>query len=284
VSTEQNPRDRLFDPDPDTVDVRDREGGPEPVDETEDTIRDPAAHRPTVADPDQQTSEAIAEEAAVAPDDAADNRPVEDNTGDDPADERGGQEPVARDSFGPPGDEEATRFSDSPDDVTALPPPAASDNAIDRIDEERGMDEAELGEGDWAKDDLDRQSPRSATGFAKASDINGEQPSDGPPGSQETPDVEDAGALLPGGDMDRLKIRWREVQLGFVDDPRQAVDDAAEVVSLAVDRVALTLRDQVGALDADRSTGNANDGESDTERLRTLMRRYHALLDRMLAV
>ncbi len=285
MSTEQNPRDRLFDPNPDAADFRDREDGPEPVDETEDTIRDPAAHRPRVADPDQQTSDAIAEEAAAAPDDAADDRRVEDNNpGDVPAHgDRSGQEPVVRDSFDRPGDDDAARLSDSPDDVTAVSSPVSYD-AIDRIDEPRGMDEGDWGDRGRGEDGLDRQTPRSATDLAEASDISGEQPSEGLPGGEDTPDAEDVGALLPGAETDRLKIRWREVQLGFVDDPRQAVDDAAEVVSLAVNQVASTLRDQVGALDADRSTGNANDGESDTERLRTLMRRYHALLDRMLAV
>jgi hypothetical protein len=329
VSTEQNPRDRSFDPDSDTADVRDREDGPEPVDETEDTIRDPAAHRPLAADPDQRASDAIAEEGAAAPDGAADDHRVEDNTGDDSADDdRGGQEPVVRDSFGSPGDEEAARFSDSPDDMTAVPSPVAPDDAIDTVDEPRGMDEGERGDGDRGAGDLDRQSPRSATALAETSDMSGEaaderlaradegvdrtaadggradaaeradtraavpaaaalpgeQPSDEAPGGGETPDVEDAGALLPSAETYRLRIRWREVQLGFVDDPRQAVDDAAELVSLAVDRVASLLRDQVGALNDDGPRGDANGGEPDTERLRTLMRRYHALLDRMLAV
>jgi len=329
VSTEQNPRDRLFDPDSDTADVRDREDGPEPVDETEDTIRDPAAHRPLAADPGQRASDAIAEEGAAAPEDWADDHWVKDNNSDDSADgDRGGQEPVVRDSFGPPGDEEAARFSDSPDDMTAVPSPAARDDAIDTVDEPGGMDESERGDGDRGAGDLDRQSPRSATALAETSDMSGEavderlaradegvdrtaadgsradaaeradmraampaaaalpgdQPSDEAPGGGETPDVEDGGALLPSAETYRLRIRWREVQLGFVDDPRQAVDDAAELVSLAVDRVASLLRDQVGALNDDGPRGDADGGEPDTERLRILMRRYHALLDRMLAV
>jgi hypothetical protein len=209
VSTEQNPRDRLFDPDSDTADVRDREDGPEPVDETEDTIRDPAAHRPLAADPDQRASDAIAEEGAAAPEGSVDDHRVEDNTGDD-------------------------------SDMRAAVPAAAA--------------------------------------------LPGEQPSDEAPGGGETPAVEDAGALLPSAETYRLRIRWREVQLGFVDDPRRAVDDAAELVSLAVDRVASLLRDQVGALNDDGARGDADGGEPDTERLRILMRRYHALLDRMLAV
>ncbi len=335
MSTEQNPRHRLFDPDSDTTDARDREDGPEPVDETEDTIRDPAAHRPMVANPDQRTSDAIAEEGTAAPDGAADDRRVEDNTGDDSADSDRGGQPVVRDSFGSPGDDEAARFSEGPDDVTAVSGPAAPDDGIDGADEQRGMDEGGRGDGDRDEDDLDRQAPGSATDLAEASGMSGEaadegvdradegvdradedvdrtaadggpadaaeradlravpaaaaavpgeQPSDEVPGGGETPAVEDAGALLPGADTDRLRIRWREVQLGFVDDPRQAVDDAAELVSLTVDRVASLLRDQVGALNDDRPGGDADGSEPDTEGLRTLMQRYHALLDRMLGV
>jgi hypothetical protein len=328
VSTEQNSRDRLFDPDSDTTDARDREDGPEPVDETEDTIRDPAAHRPTVANPDQRTSEEIAEEGTAAPDGAADDRRVEDNTGDDSADgDRGGQ-PVVRDSFGSPGDDEAAGFSDGPDDVTAASGLAAPDDAVDGADEQRSKDEGDRMKGDRGEDDLDRQAPGSTTDLAQADGMSGEavdedvnradedvdrtaadggpadaagradlravpaataavpdeQPSDEAPGGGHTPDVEDAGALLPDAETDRLRIRWREVQLGFVDDPRQAVDDAAELVSLAVDRVASLLRDQVGALNDDRPIEDADGSEPDTEGLRTLMQRYHALLDRMLGV
>jgi hypothetical protein len=77
VTTEQNPRDRLFDPDSDTADLRDRdEFGPAPVEETEDTIREPEAHRPRAADEDEQTSQAIAEEGAAASDEA-DRDPVD---------------------------------------------------------------------------------------------------------------------------------------------------------------------------------------------------------------
>jgi hypothetical protein len=318
----------LFDPDSDTTDARDREDGPEPVDETEDTIRDPAAHRPTVANPDQRTSDEIAEEGTAAPDGAADDRRVEDKTGDDSADGNRGGQPVVRDSFGSPGDDEAAGFSDGPDDVTAASGLAAPDDAIDGDDEQRSKDEGDRMKGDRGEDDLDRQAPGSTTDLAEASGMSGEaadegvdradedvgreaadggpadaaeradlravpaaaaavpgeQPSGEAPDGGETPDMEDAGALLPGAETDRLRIRWREVQLGFVDDPRQAVDDAAELVSVAVDRVASLLRDQVGALNDDRPSGDADGSEPDTEGLRTLMQRYHALLDRILGV
>jgi hypothetical protein len=271
----------LFDPDSDTADFRDREEGPEPVDETEDTIRDPAAHRPGVVDQDQQTSEAIAEEGATAPDGAADDHPIDDNSGNDPADHHGADhEPVARDSFGAHGDDEAARFSDSPDDATTVSTPPAADDAVDGQ-----ADPLSMTEGDRGANDMDRQSAQSVQQASAGADgASADLPADGRPDSEETTDQTVTGPLMSGADVDQLMVRWREVQLQFVDDPRRSVNDAAQLVSLAANQVTSLLRDQVGALDQNRSSVDADGDEPDTERLRNLMRRYHALLDRMLAV
>lgn len=230
MTTEQNPRDRLFDPDSDTADLRDPdEFGPAPVDETEDTIRDPEAHRPRAGDQDERTSQAIAEEGAAAPDDA----------GRDPGDRSGD-----------PGHDEDAPISDRPDDAVA------TSNRSD------------------ADGDLDRPEDRV-----------GEQPAGaGVPVDTETVGADLGEPLLPGSEVDQLRTRWHEVQHEFVDDPQRAVDDAAQLVSLATERVTLMLRVQVDALDESRTAGSANDGEPDTEQLRTIMKRYHMLLDKMLAV
>jgi hypothetical protein len=97
-------------------------------------------------------------------------------------------------------------------------------------------------------------------------------------------DIGRGGPLLPSGDADQIRTRWHELQAGFVDDPRKAVEEAAQLVSHATDRVTAVLTDQLGALDEGRSAGTAVGDESATEQLRTLMQRYHVLLDRMLAV
>lgn len=72
-----------------------------------------------------------------------------------------------------------------------------------------------------------------------------------------------------------LRDRWREAQLGFVDDPRQAVDDVKSLVSEAVDQFTSALSAQRDELDAS--------GE-DTEQYRVAVQRYRAFFDRLLGL
>jgi hypothetical protein len=71
-----------------------------------------------------------------------------------------------------------------------------------------------------------------------------------------------------------LRDRWREAQLGFVDDPRKAVDDVKALVTEAVDQF-------TSALSAQRDELDAAAGE-DTEQYRVAVRRYRAFFDRLL--
>ncbi|GII65660.1 hypothetical protein Skr01_57450 [Sphaerisporangium krabiense] len=70
--------------------------------------------------------------------------------------------------------------------------------------------------------------------------------------------------------------RWREVQAGFVDDPRDAVERADRLVEEAVD--ALTTRRKNLA---DRWK---NGGDGDTERLRLALRDYRSLLEELVGL
>jgi hypothetical protein len=71
-----------------------------------------------------------------------------------------------------------------------------------------------------------------------------------------------------------LRDRWREAQLGFVDDPRKAVDDVKALVSEAVDQFTAAVSTQRDELDAAA-------GE-DTEQYRVAVQRYRAFFDRLL--
>jgi hypothetical protein len=71
-----------------------------------------------------------------------------------------------------------------------------------------------------------------------------------------------------------LRDRWREAQLGFVDDPRQAVEDVKALVSEAVDQF-------TSALSAQRDDLDAAAGE-DTEQYRVAVQRYRTFFDRLL--
>jgi hypothetical protein len=71
-----------------------------------------------------------------------------------------------------------------------------------------------------------------------------------------------------------LRDRWREAQLGFVDDPRKAVEDVKALVSEAVDQF-------TAALSAQRDELDAAAGE-DTEQYRVAVQRYRTFFDRLL--
>ena len=71
-----------------------------------------------------------------------------------------------------------------------------------------------------------------------------------------------------------FRERWREVQLRFVDSPKEATAEAAGLVDEVVDRLAASLREQKGRL--------AGDGTDDTEKLRVELRGYRDMLNRIL--
>jgi hypothetical protein len=93
----------------------------------------------------------------------------------------------------------------------------------------------------------------------------------------EAPD--EAVTVWPEDAVHDFQQRWREVQLRFVDDPRAAADEAQHLITEALDRFAEAVTDRKGQLDGWRDTDGA-----DTERMRTVVRRYRKLLDRLLEV
>ena len=85
--------------------------------------------------------------------------------------------------------------------------------------------------------------------------------------------------LGSAGDQERFVARWQEIQAGFVDEPRRAVQDADALVVDMMDRLARMLageRERLG------SFGQAE--QVSTEDLRQGLRRYRSLFERLLAV
>ena len=76
-------------------------------------------------------------------------------------------------------------------------------------------------------------------------------------------------------DGDTFADRFRDVQLRFVDSPKEATAEAAALVDEAVDKLTDALRQQRASL-----TG----GSDDTEKLRVELRGYRELLNRLLAL
>lgn len=90
--------------------------------------------------------------------------------------------------------------------------------------------------------------------------------------------VQPAG-LGSAGDQERFVARWQEIQAGFVDEPRRAVQDADALVVDMMDRLARMLASEREQLESAGETGKVS-----TEDLRQGLRRYRALFERLLAV
>ena len=100
------------------------------------------------------------------------------------------------------------------------------------------------------------------------------------------PDFDPNAPLL--GDSVNLRASWQQAQAGFVDDPRAAVADAAELVEHTAQTLIGSLQQRQRALrtqwdnNGSGGTGPATTGElSDTEQLRHLMQDYRNLFNQL---
>ena len=104
-----------------------------------------------------------------------------------------------------------------------------------------------------------------------------------PPAATDAPatDAPDAtgtpGSLLGSLDAGELRNRFLDIQAGFVDEPRQAVEEAGRFVDDLVRQVADALQQQRGQL------GGAT-AEGSTEDLRLALRAYRQFVDRLLGM
>ncbi|PRX43444.1 hypothetical protein B0I33_11562 [Prauserella shujinwangii] len=83
--------------------------------------------------------------------------------------------------------------------------------------------------------------------------------------------------LLAPGEVTELRDRWQSVQTGFVDDPRQAVREADELVATTIRSLAATFAGHRRDLERQWSEGDAA-----TEELRLVLRRYRSFFERLL--
>jgi hypothetical protein len=86
--------------------------------------------------------------------------------------------------------------------------------------------------------------------------------------------------LFSPGETDKLRARWNDIQGGFVDEPREAVEHADELVALTIKRLAEVFSDERGKMEGQWDRG----GDVSTEDLRLALRRYRSFFDRLLSV
>lgn len=77
-----------------------------------------------------------------------------------------------------------------------------------------------------------------------------------------------------------FRQRWDQVQIGFVDDPRQAVQHADELVAQVMKSLASTFAEQRARLETSLGRGE----QADTEDLRMALRGYRSFFQRLLSL
>jgi hypothetical protein len=74
--------------------------------------------------------------------------------------------------------------------------------------------------------------------------------------------------------MSEFRHRFDEIQVQFIEEPREAVKKAEDLMKEAVDRMTKTLEERLQKIH-----GDVGDGNSDTERLRLAMQKLRRMIE-----
>ena len=88
------------------------------------------------------------------------------------------------------------------------------------------------------------------------------------------------GPLLPADQTDQLMLRWRDIQSGFVDRPRDSVEQADALVADLMRHLAASFSEERERLETQWDRGD----DVSTEDLRVALTRYRSFFDRLLSV
>jgi hypothetical protein len=86
--------------------------------------------------------------------------------------------------------------------------------------------------------------------------------------------------LFPSNELQDLRTRWKDIQTGFVDEPRKAVEQADGLVASAMKRLAEVFAQERSGLEQQWDRGD----NVSSEVLRVALQRYRSFFDRLLSV
>jgi len=86
--------------------------------------------------------------------------------------------------------------------------------------------------------------------------------------------------LLIENEARDFRSKWERIQAAFVDEPRNAVEEADQLVASAIKRLAEVFADERAKLEREWDRGD----NVSTEDLRIALRRYRSFFDRLLTV
>lgn len=101
------------------------------------------------------------------------------------------------------------------------------------------------------------------------------QPEHALPATVKSPEVT---PLFPDDELHNFRARWDQVQTSFVDEPRQAVEQADSLVANVVKRIAEQFSAERSELEKQWDRGD----NVSTEDLRQALKRYRSFFDRLL--
>jgi hypothetical protein len=163
--------------------------------------------------------------------------------------------------------------SDSPPD-DARPLGAAGASAPDRAADDRSTER--LSTADVARERADeREAAVREPGPRKA-----EPRDDEPRAHRSNLPAPKAAPLFSDDAADELRERWTDVQAGFVDEPKSAVEQADGLVAEVMKRLTDGFATERQALEQQWSRGD----DASTEDLRIALRRYRSFFDRLLSM
>jgi len=114
--------------------------------------------------------------------------------------------------------------------------------------------------------------------IAGAAQRNFEMPNG--PHSSAVMDESSAEALFVSSEAQDFRSKWEKIQVGFVDEPRKAVQDADALVAAAIKRLAEVFAEERSKLEHEWDRGDS----VSTEDLRVALRRYRSFFDRLLSI
>jgi hypothetical protein len=85
--------------------------------------------------------------------------------------------------------------------------------------------------------------------------------------------------LLADDELQSIRMRWKDIQAQFVDEPRRAVQDADALVADLMQRLARMFASERDQLESRWASGD----DVSTEDLRRGLRRYRSFFERLLA-
>lgn len=102
---------------------------------------------------------------------------------------------------------------------------------------------------------------------------------DEPDAEESAQAAEEHGPLLPDDESEGFTNRWRDIQTGFVDEPRNSVAQADALVAELMQRLAAGFSEERQRLEAQWDRGE----DVSTEDLRVALTRYRSFFDRLLS-